>query len=62
MNDKFRGVYWVSVDGQQSVLLTAEEHSNMTDEDLLAEAIRYADEVGLEHTEDELSISNECQS
>lgn len=62
MNDKFRGVYWVSVDGQRSVLLTSEEHSLMTDEDLLAEAIRYADEVGLEYTEDELTISNECQS
>lgn len=43
----YRAAYWTDGRGAE-ILLTLPEHSDMSDEELIAEARRYAEEAGLD--------------
>lgn len=51
----YRAAYWTDEQGAE-VVLTLPEHAHMNDEDLLAEAQRYAEEIGLDMSYGEIVI------
>jgi len=51
----YRAAYWTDGRGAE-IVLTLPEHAHLSDEDLLAEARRYAEEVGLELSYGEIVI------
>lgn len=42
----YRAAYWVDRSTGAEVRLTSEEHASLSDEELIAEARRYAEELG----------------
>jgi hypothetical protein len=50
----FRAVFWINAG--EEVLLTTAEHAEYTDEELLAEAVRYADAIGIDLSQGEYEI------
>lgn len=51
----YRAAYWTDGKGTE-ILLTLPEHSDMSDEELIAEARRYAEEQGLDLSYGEIVI------
>ena len=51
----YRAAYWTDGKGAE-VVLTLPEHAHMSDEELLAEAQRYAEEQGLDLSYGEIVI------
>ena len=51
----YRAAYWTGGRGAE-VVLTLPEHSDMSDEELIAEARRYAEEVGLDLSYGEIVV------
>ena len=51
----YRAAYWTDGKGAE-VVLTLPEHSALSDEELIAEARRYAEEIGLDLSYGEIVI------
>jgi len=51
----YRAAYWTNGKGAE-VVLTLPEHAHLSDEELIAEATRYAEEVGLDLSYGEIVI------
>jgi len=58
MGQTYRAAGWVSADKQASVRLTTEEQSNLSDDELLSEAKKEAESIGLEIGDGEIVISS----
>ena len=48
MSTTYRAAYWISADKQAEVRLTEESQAALPDADLIAAAVKTAEEVGLE--------------
>lgn len=54
----YRAAYWIAEDSQADVVLTGEEHQHLSDDELMALAIREAAEIGLEIGDGEIVIGD----
>ena len=58
----YRAAYWVSADGQASIVLTLPEHSAMTDDTLLSEALGVIESASLVREDGDRIIVGECHA
>ena len=58
----YRAAYWVSADGQASIVLTLPEHSAMTDDALLNEAQSTIESASLIREDGDRIIVGECHA
>lgn len=56
MTTTYRAAYWLSADRQGQLVLTSPEQSHLSDEELMAAALREAEENGLDVSKGDIHI------